>query len=99
MVEGDPAAVDTMLLPFMRINCIYTSDIAMLPYRPNMGPDIGRFSLDDQSCVGLEIDSSWPFLENHFWSKSSVSNADEWLKTLVFIMYPRCNCGLMTYGM
>ena len=81
MVKGDPAAVDTTLLPFMRSNCIYTSDIAMVPYRGyhNMRPDIGRFSLDDQSCVGLEIDSSWPFPENHFWFKASVSNADEWL--------------------
>ena len=79
MVKGDPAAVDTTLLPFMRSNCIYTSDIAMLPYHTNMGPDIGRFSLDDQSCVGLEIDSSWPFPENHSWFKASVSNADEWL--------------------
>ena len=79
MVEGDPAAVDTTLLPFMRSNCIYTSDITMLPYRLNMGIEIGRFSLDDQSCVGLEIDSSWPFPENHFWFKASVSNADEWL--------------------
>ena len=70
MVEGGPAAVDTTLLPFMRSNCIYTSDIAMLPY---------RLSLDDQFCVGLEIDSSWPFPENHFWFKASVSNADEWL--------------------
>ena len=61
MVKGDTAAVDTTLLPFMRSNYIYTSDINMLPYRPHMGPDIGRFSLDDQSCVGLEIDSSWPF--------------------------------------
>ena len=58
MVEGDPTAVDTTLLPFMRSNCIYTSNITMLPYRPNMGPDIGRFSLDDQSCLGIEIDSS-----------------------------------------
>ena len=57
MVEGDPAAVDTTSLPFMRSNYIYTSDITMLPYRPNMGPDIGCFSLDDQSCVGLEIDN------------------------------------------
>ena len=32
MVKGDPAAVDTTLLPFMRSNCIYTSDIAMVPY-------------------------------------------------------------------
>ena len=79
MVKGDPTAVDTTLLPFMRSNCIYTSDITMLPYRPNMGPNIGRFSLDDQSCVGLEIDSSWPFPENHFWFKASVCNADEWL--------------------
>ena len=79
MVEGDPAAVDTTLLPFMRSNCIYTSDIAMLPYRPNIGPDIGRFSLDDQSCVGLKIDSSRPFPENHLWFKASVSSTDEWL--------------------
>ena len=68
MVKGDPAVVDTTLLPFMRSNCIYMSDIAMLPYRgyENMGHEIDRFSLDDQSCVGLEIDSSWPFPENHF---------------------------------
>ena len=81
MVKGDPTSVDTTLLPFMRSNCIYTSDIAMVPYRGyhNMRPDIGRFSLDDQSCVGLEIDSSCPFRENHFWFKASVSNADEWL--------------------
>ena len=79
MVKGHPAVVDTTLLPFMRSNCMYTLDITMLPYRPNMGPDIGRFNLDDQSCVGLEIDSSWPFPENHFWFKASVSNADEWL--------------------
>ena len=55
MVKGDPAAVDTMLLPFMRSNCIYNSDISVVPYP---GPDICRFSLDDQSCVGLEIDNS-----------------------------------------
>ena len=63
MVKGDPAAIGTTILPFMRSNCIYTSDIAMVPYRGyhNMGHEIGRFSLDDQSCVGLEIDSSWPF--------------------------------------
>ena len=79
MVKGDPAAVDTTLLPFMRSNCIYTSDITMLPYLPNMGPDIGRFSLDDQSCVGLEIDSSWPFQDKLFWFKASVSNAEDWL--------------------
>ena len=79
MVEGDPAIVDTTLLPFMRSNCIYTLDITMLPYRPNMDIEIGRFSLDDQPCVGLEIDSSWPFPEKHFWFKASVSNADEWL--------------------
>ena len=81
MVKGDPTAVDTMLLPFMRSNCIYTSDIAMLPYHGyhNMGIEIGRFSLDDQSCVGLKIDSRWPFPENHFWFKASVSNANEWL--------------------
>ena len=77
MVKGDPTAVDTTLLPFMRSNCIYTLDISVVPYP---GTDIvGRFSLDDQSCVGLEIDSSWPFPENHFWFKASVSNTDEWL--------------------
>ena len=43
----------------------------------NMGIEIGCFSLDDQSCVDLEIDSSWPFPENNFWFKASVSNADE----------------------
>ena len=32
MVKGDPAAIDTSLLPFMRSNCIYTSDIAVVPY-------------------------------------------------------------------
>ena len=81
MVKGDPAAVDTTLLPFMRSNCIYTSDIAMVPYRGyhNMRPDIGRFCLDDQSCVGLEIDNGWPVPENHLWFKASVSNAEEWL--------------------
>ena len=78
MVKGDPAAVDTTLLPFMRSNCTYTSDIAMLPYRPNMGPDIGRFSLDDQSCIALDMDNSWPFLE-HLWLKASVSNTEDWL--------------------
>ena len=77
MVKGDPTAVDTMLLPFMRSNCVYTSDIWVVPYP---GTDIvGRFSLDDQSCVGLEIDSSWPFPENHLWFKASVSNAEDWL--------------------
>ena len=44
MVKGDPAAVDTTLLPFMRSNCIYTSDISVVLYP---GPDICRFSLDD----------------------------------------------------
>ena len=48
MVKGDPTAVDTTLLPFMRSNCIYTSDISVVTYP---GRDIvGRFSLDDQSC-------------------------------------------------
>ena len=81
MVKGNPAAVDTMLLPFMRSNCIYTSDISLLRYRGlhNMRRDIGRFILDDQSCVGLEIDSSWPFPEKLFWFKASVSNVEEWL--------------------
>ena len=81
MAKGDPAAVDTMLLPFMRSNCIYTSDIAMVPYLGyhNMCPDIGRFTLDDQSCDGLEIDSSCPFPENDFWFKASISNIEDWL--------------------
>ena len=78
MVKGDPTAVDTTLLvPFMRSNCVYTSDIWVVPYP---GTDIvGRFSLDDQSCVGLQIDNGWPVPENHLWFKASVSNAKEWL--------------------
>ena len=77
MVKGDPTVVDTTLLPFMRSNCIYTSDIAVVRYP---GRDIvGRFSLDDQSCVGLEIYNRWPFPENHLWFKASVSNAEDWL--------------------
>ena len=77
MVKGDPAAVDTTLLPFMRSNCIYTSDISVVPYP---GTDIlGHFSLDDQSCVDLQIDNGWPVPENHLWFKASVSNAEEWL--------------------
>ena len=77
MVKGDPTAVDTTLLPFMRSNCVYTSDIWVVPYP---GTDIvGRFSLDDQSCVGFQIDNRWPFPENHLWFKASVSNAEEWL--------------------
>ena len=75
MVKGDPAAVDTTLLPFMRSNCIYTSEIAVVPYP---APDICRFSLDDQSCVALDIDNSWPFPE-HLWFKASVSNTEDWL--------------------
>ena len=77
MVKGDPAAVDTMLLPFMRSNCIYTSDISEVPYP---GTDIvGYFSLDDQSCVGLEFDNGWPFPKNYLWLKASISNAEDWL--------------------
>ena len=76
MVKGDPTTVDTTLLPFMRSNCVYTSDIWVVPYP---GTDIaGRFSLDDQSCVGLQIDNGWPVPENHLWFKASVSNAEEW---------------------
>ena len=75
MVKGDPAAVDTALLPFMRSNYIYTSDIAVVPHP---APDICRFSLDDQSCIALDIDNSWPFPE-HLWFKASVSNAEDWL--------------------
>ena len=78
MVKGDSTTVDTTLLvPFMRSNCVYTSDIRVVPYP---GTDIvGRFSLDDQSCVGLQIDNGWSVLENHLWFKASVSNAEEWL--------------------
>jgi hypothetical protein len=70
MVKGDPTAVDTTLLvPFMRSNCVYSSDIWVVPYP---GTDIvGRFSLDDQSCVGLEIDNRWPVPENHLWFKET----------------------------
>ena len=75
MVKGDPTAVDTTLLPFMRSNCVYTSDIWVVPYP---GTDIvGLHSLDDQS-VALDIDNSWPFPE-HLWFKASVSNAEDWL--------------------
>ena len=78
MVKGDPTAIDTTLLvPFMRSNGVYTSDIWVVPYP---GTDIvGRFSLDDQSCVGFEIDNRWPVLENHLWFKATVSNTEEWL--------------------
>ena len=69
MVKGDPAAVDTMLLPFMRSNCIYTLDIAMVPY---LGTDIvGRFSLDDQSCIDLQINNGWPVPEITCGSKQA----------------------------
>ena len=77
MVKGDPTVVDTTLLPFMRSICVYTSNIWVVPYP---GTDIvGHFSLDDQSCVGLEIDNGWPVLENHLWFKASVSNTEDCL--------------------
>ena len=77
MVKGDPTAVDTTLLPFMRSNCIYTLNIAVVPYP---GRDIvGRFSLDDQNCVGFQINNRWPIPENHLWFKARVSNVEEWL--------------------
>ena len=76
MVKGDPTAVDTTLLPFMRSNYIYTSDISVVAYPSH--DIVGRFSLDDRSFVGLEIDNSWPFPE-HLWFKASVSNAEDWL--------------------
>ena len=43
----------------------------MVPYPGyhNMRPDIGCFSLYGQSCVGLEIDNSRPFLEAYPGSK------------------------------
>ena len=73
MVKGDPTAVDA----FMRSNCVYTLDIWVVSYP---GTDIvGRFSLDDRSCVGLQIDNRWPVPENQLWFKASVSNAAEWL--------------------
>ena len=54
MVKGDPTVVDTTLLvPFMRSNCIYTSDISVVPYP---GPDICRFSLDDQYCDAIQYE-------------------------------------------
>ena len=46
MVKGDPTAVNTMLLvPFMRRNCIYNSNISVVPYPGTK--IVGRFSLDD----------------------------------------------------
>ena len=73
MVKGDPTAVDT----FMRSNCVYTLDIWVVPYpRTDI---VGRLSLDDWSCIGLQIDNRWPVPENHLWFKASVSNAVEWL--------------------
>ena len=42
MVKGDPTAVDTMLLPFMRSNCVYTLDIWVVPY---LGTNIAIFHL------------------------------------------------------
>ena len=77
MVKGDPVVVDTMLLPFMRSNCIYTLDISVVPYA---GPDMCRFSLDDQSRVGLEIDSSRPFPEELFWFKAIMSSQNNMAK-------------------
>ena len=49
MVKGDPTAINT----FIRRNCVYTSDIWVVPYPRT--DRVGRFSLDDQSCVGLDI--------------------------------------------
>ena len=78
MVKGYPTIVDTMLLvPFMRSNCVYTSDNWVVPY-PSIDI-VGRFSLDDQSCIGFKIDNRWPVPENQLWLKASVSNAEEWL--------------------
>ena len=77
MVKGDPTAVDTTLLPFMRSNCVYTSDIWVVSYPST--DIVGRFSLDDQSCVGFQIDNRWPVPESHLWFKASVSNAEDWL--------------------
>ena len=77
MVKGNPTVVDTLLLPFMRSHCVYTSDIWVVLYP---GTDIvGRFILDDQSRIGLEIDNRWPIPVNHLWFKASVSNAEDWL--------------------
>ena len=73
MVKGDPTAVDT----FMRSNCVYTSDIWVVPY-PHTDI-VGRFRLDDRSCVGFQIDNRCPIPENHLWFKESISNTEEWL--------------------
>ena len=109
MVKGDPAAVDTTLLPFMRSNCIYTSDIAMVPYPGyhNMHPDIGRFSLDDESYIGLDIDNSSLMVQSKRFQCQGLVELKFIsllliccvMKTLVFMMYPRRCCGLMTYCM
>ena len=72
----------------------------MVPYPGyhNMRPDISRFSLDDQSCVGLEIDNSWPFPENQLWLKASVSNAEEVeLKFISSLFYLLCEKNFSIY--
>jgi hypothetical protein len=81
MVKGDPAPVGTTL-PFMRSNSIYTTDIAVVAHYSNasIAPDIGRFSPDGESCVGLKIDNTTgPWSETRFWFKASVTNAEDWL--------------------
>ena len=71
MVKGNPAAVDTMLLPFMRSNCIYTSNIAMLPYRPNMGPDIGRSASMISHALASRLTVAGPSQRITFGSKQA----------------------------
>ena len=97
MVKGDPTAVDTTLLPFMRSNCVYTSDIWVVPYP---GSDIvGCFSLDDQSCVGLQIDNGWPVPENHLWFKASVSNPrNGWVEVHFIACYLLCGENFSIYN-
>ena len=97
MVKGDPTAVDTTLLPFMRSNCVYTSDIWVVPYP---GTDIvGRFSLDDQSCVGLQIDNGWPVPENHLWFKASISMPrNGWVEVHFIACYLLCGENFSIYN-
>jgi hypothetical protein len=83
MVKGNPAA-DGTTLPFMRSNCIFTSDIDIANvheagYHDLRPPDIGRFSLVGESCVGFHVHKSWPSQDFLFWFKASVSNAEDWL--------------------
>ena len=77
IIQAEAAYFNTHIGTVGKHSNVYTSDIWVVPYP---GTDIvGRFSLDDQSCVGLQIDNGWPVPENHLWFKASVSNTEEWL--------------------